>query len=172
MFIDTNRPYPKRARLKDKNFYNGIRAYFITINTYNKQRFFTKPNIVKSMVKYLKQIADINEFDILAYCFMPNHLHLIIYGQTVKSNLLDFVHDYKQMTGYNFKQKFKTNLWATSYHDHILRKEENIKSICRYILKNPVRAGLVESILDYPFSGSFIWNLTYLVEDDPFLKND
>lgn len=62
-------------------------------------------------------------------------------------------------------------LWATSFHDHVLRQEEDIKGVGRYTLRNPIEGGLVKNILDYPFCGSFIYDLGELVKDDLFLNS-
>ena len=49
------------------------------------------------------------------------------------------------------------SLWQRGYHDHAVRKEENIREIARYIVANPLRAGLVRSLKDYPY-----WNAVWL----------
>lgn len=172
MPLNKNLPFPKRARLLDKSSYIGIRGYFITINTNKRQRFFAKPNIISSLVKYLRKTSEEEEFDIIVYCFMPSHLHLVLAGQKETSDLQKFVKSFKQISGFNFKQVFKQKLWAVSFHDHVLRKEENIKSVGRYTLKNPLKAQLAKKVLDYPFSGSFVYDLKELVDDDPFLDNN
>ncbi|MBU2542126.1 transposase [Patescibacteria group bacterium] len=169
MPLDASQPYPIRPRLKDKQSYLGQRPYFITINAHKKQKLFIHENIVNSLIKYLKYICEKDNFDVMTYCFMPNHLHLVLFGKDDKSDLCKFVKDFKQITGYNYKQTFKNNLWSLSFHDRVLRKEQDIKKLCRYVLKNPVRAGLVKSVLDYSYSGSFVWRLEDLVQSDPFL---
>jgi REP element-mobilizing transposase RayT len=51
----------------------------------------------------------------------------------------------------------KQVLWQEGYHDHALRQEEDIKQIARYIVANPLRAGLVQSVADYP-----LWDAIWL----------
>jgi len=70
------------------------------------------------------------------------------------SNLIKMIKQFKQLTGYYFKQDTGRGLWQKSYYDHILRKQEDVVSIVRYILENPVRKGLVKHPDEYPFSGS------------------
>lgn len=91
-------------------------------------------------------------FYVLAYCFMPDHLHVITSGNE-ESNLIKFIKKFKQITGYNFKKATGSKLWQKSYHDHIVRKEENLNSIAEYIFNNPVRKGLVDDYNNYPFLG-------------------
>ena len=43
------------------------------------------------------------------------------------------------------------------HYDHALRKDEDVKKIARYIIANPLRAGLVEKIEDYPY-----WDAVWL----------
>ncbi len=45
-------------------------------------------------------------------------------------------------------------VWQRSFFDHALRDEESLEAVARYIVSNPVRAGLVEDWRDYPFVGS------------------
>jgi hypothetical protein len=60
-------------------------------------------------------------------------------------------------------------LWQPQYYDHVLRDEEDTLRVARYIIVNPVRAGLVTSPRDYPFSGSDVMPLETLLEDVAFL---
>jgi len=83
---------------------------------------------------------------------MPDHLHLLLAGQDA-SSLQDFVHYFKQISGYDFKRRHASALWQISYYDHVVRRDEDVEQIAAYIWDNPVREGLVESRLDYAFSG-------------------
>lgn len=169
MPLDKDKPYPKRARLLNKDSYKGERGYFITINTYNRKHYFDKKHIVDSVVKYLRISSVKYGFDIVAYCFMPDHLHIVLDGTRDTSDLTAFVKHFKQMSGYAFKSKFFQKLWATSFHDHVLRRQEAIEHVGRYTLQNPVVAGLAAHVLDYPYSGSFVYELKELIEHDPYM---
>ena len=48
-------------------------------------------------------------------------------------------------------------IWAVAYHDRALRKEEDLLQVARYVVMNPVRAGLVARVGDYPF-----WDAVWL----------
>jgi hypothetical protein len=49
------------------------------------------------------------------------------------------------------------SVWQKTYYDHAVRKDEDIKGISRYIVANPLRAGLVHDIGDYP-----LWDAIWL----------
>jgi len=48
-------------------------------------------------------------------------------------------------------------MWQDGFHDHAIRKEEDLADIARYVVANPLRAGLVRRIGDYSLWDS-IWN--------------
>lgn len=41
-------------------------------------------------------------------------------------------------------------LWQKGFHDHAVRKEEDLPALARYVVANPVRAGLVQRVGQYP----------------------
>ena len=138
-------------RLKDFP-YAGPFAYNLTFVTRGRLPIFDTGEVVGSCLDALKMACQRYGFDVLAFCFMPNHLHVLLAGQGGAS-LKDFVRYFKQISGYHFKQQDGTALWQISYYDHVLRRNEDIQQIAAYIWDNPVRAGLVENRLDYAFSG-------------------
>ena len=48
-------------------------------------------------------------------------------------------------------------LWQRSFHDHGLRKEEDLEDAARYIWENPVRKRIVDHARNYVWSGSLVW---------------
>jgi len=55
---------------------------------------------------------------------------------------------------YRWKQQQGTALWQRSYFDRVLRSEEDTVGVARYLLENPIRAGLATRPEDYPYLGS------------------
>jgi hypothetical protein len=41
-------------------------------------------------------------------------------------------------------------LWQPGFHDHAVRAEEDLRALARYVIQNPVRAGLATSVRQYP----------------------
>jgi putative transposase len=93
-------------------------------------------------------------FIVHAYCVMPDHMHILVEGQSVECNLRAYMTKLKQKTGYSLRSVGKGDLWQKRYYDHILRKTEESDAIAWYIWMNPVRQGLVNRPDEYPFSGS------------------
>ena len=138
-------------RLRDFH-YTGPFAYHLTLVTRGRLPIFKADDVVQSCLQAIEIACDRLGFDTLAFCFMPNHLHLLLAGRD-GSSLRDFVRYFKQTSGYHFKRRHGTGLWQISYYDHVVRRDEDVGRIATYIWDNPVRAGLVESRLNYEFSG-------------------
>jgi hypothetical protein len=54
-------------------------------------------------------------------------------------------------------------LWQRYGYERVIRDSEQTFVVARYILENPVRAGLVAAIKEYPFVGSFVYTLPELI---------
>ncbi len=143
--------------------YKGHYAYSITIDCYKNQEIFVEKSVVSMCLEHLRYIIDEYFFSVYVYCFMPSHLHLLLVGKSEIADLRKAVKIFKQKSGYNFKQEYQKSLWQSSFYDHVLRKDEDIERVARYILENPVRAGLVKNFWEYKFSGSFKFDIKELI---------
>jgi putative transposase len=103
-------------------------------------------------------------FDIPAYCFMPDHLHVLAEGRSTDSDLARFIARFKQNAGFWHSQAGRGRLWQDGYYDRILRDDEQTIVVARYILDNPVRAGLVARFDEYPHSGSTKYTMSELAD--------
>ena len=141
----------KSPRMKSFD-YVGEYVYSLTFVTRGRAKHFKEAAMVQLAETALQRACDQYGFTLHAYCFMPDHLHILVSGST-DSRLGDFVRLFKQLSGYAAKQQLGTPLWQISYYDHVLRREEDVAQVARYILDNPVRAGLVGSRDQYPYAG-------------------
>jgi putative transposase len=117
----------------------------------------------------LSRTVDEHGFDVIAYCFMPDHIHLLLEGTHPTADFREFVRIFKQRSSYEWKRTYGTMLWQRSYFEHVLRDDEDTISVARYVLENPVRAGLVSYVEDYPYLGSMtaaVRDLLYSVQID------
>jgi putative transposase len=146
--------YKKRTRLKDFD-YKGCYRYFITLCTFDKKTIFIDETLVSWLIDVLKEKSTSFGFRIWAYCFMPDHLHLLIEGKSNESDLKQFVSSYKQYTAFHYKKRYRRELWQINFYDHVLRKEEDTINVANYIFNNPVRKGLSNEYKDYEFLESF-----------------
>ncbi len=152
--MKNNHKHAKRIRLKDFP-YRGQYRYFITIRCHNQNTHFDNSSFAMNVLDILRDTANQKAFSIWAYCFMPDHLHLLIEGISDESDMQSFISLFKQKTGFWFRQHRDDRLWQENYYEHVLRTNEDTLRIARYIFENPVRKGLVSDFTDYPHSGSF-----------------
>ena len=156
--------YSKRPRLKGFT-YLGCHRYFITICTHQKRPVFSNAEIVALCLDILKKKSSALDFKVWAYCFMPDHLHLLLEGETQDADLKRLILLFKQASGYSYRKIVdpafsadeKPKLWQTSFYDHVLRKDEELLDVVRYILNNLVRKGLVRNYTEYMHSGSLVF---------------
>ncbi len=94
---------------------------------------------------------------------MPDHLHLMVEAIADSSSLPSFVKSFKQQSSYSWKQTCGVRLWQRSYFDRVLRDDEDSVAVARYILANPVRAGLCTHPLQYRLLGSKVLDVRDLV---------
>ena len=133
--------------------YEGSYAYHVILTTQDRMPIFADLAFGERCVSHLKGVSEKTLFRLLAYSFMPDHVHMLVFGSGDSSNLLTFVQRIKQVTSYEFKQATGHRLWQQSFYDRTLRVEEELGEVARYILGNPVRAGLAGSDAEYPLSG-------------------
>jgi len=82
---------------------------------------------------------------------MPDHVHwlLVLVDNTSLSNVVQVAKSYSAHK-INKILGCKGKVWQAGFHDHAIRKEETLINVARYIVANPVRAGLCDRIGEYP----------------------
>ena len=95
---------------------------------------------------------------------MPDHLHALVEGSREDADTARFVMRFRQVSGYGYRQRCGARLWQDGYYDHVLRKEDATLEIARYIVANPVRAGLCAHPRAYPYIGSNRYSLDELLD--------
>jgi putative transposase len=140
--------------------YVGPHQYFLTICTHRRSRLFEEETFVSDVLHQFRRTSVVEGFALLVYCFMPDHAHLLVEGLTDTSDLRRFVKLAKQRSGAIYAATHRRRLWQEGYYERMLRRDDDVKGIARYILENPVRAGLVTCPREYPFLGSDVWSLS------------
>ena len=140
------RPREKTHRLEPEAYRGAVNVSF-TACIKDLKRPFASQQRTAQHIKYLAQAVAKEHCGVLVYCFMPDHLHTIVTGLTDESDVKRVFERFKQVSAFNLRKEGFS--WQKDYYDHVIRKSEDMKSIVRYIGDNPVRAGLVQSPLDY-----------------------
>jgi REP element-mobilizing transposase RayT len=133
-------------------------AYHLTVTTLHRTPVFLAFETACEAARCFDDPMLLGDACMLAWVLMPDHaLWLLQLGgrdelaavvMRLKSGSARRVHGVAGKAG---------ALWSRAYHDHALRKEEDLRTVARYIVCNPIRAGIVTRAGDYPF-----WNATWL----------
>jgi len=158
----TNRPH----RLKTFS-YLGCYRYSLTFCTNFRAHLFVDAQVVQLVLSQFLRAAGEEGFSLLAYCFMPDHVHLLVQGDSEWSDGRRLIKQGKQYAAYAYSATYRRKLWQPWGFDRVLRDEESSVIVAKYILENPVRAGLARTVSDYPFVGSQLCELKALLESLP-----
>ena len=144
--------------------YTGFHRYSLTFCTLDRVPLFTTRDVVDPVKSQILRAASERAFDVIAYCFMPDHVHIVVAGVSEHSDLKAFLKLAKQLSGYGYKKQTGRRLWQPYPYEHVLRDDESLARTIRYVLENPVRAGMVRDPRDYPFLGSGVHMLGDLLD--------
>jgi len=99
----------------------------------------------------MRRVHDEGLIESLAWVLMPDHLHWL-FGLTEHADLKKVMQLVKGRSAHYINERLsrKGKIWDKAYHDHALRKDEDVKRVARYIVANPLRKRLVNKIADYP----------------------
>jgi len=126
--------------------YLGAARYSLTFCCKGRTPWLSQHDVAGMVRDQLLRTAADHHFAIHAYCLMPDHVHVLCEGTDDEADLLEFVRLFKQRTAYLFKRK-------TGFFDRHLRADEDLLQAIRYVLANPVRAGLVDRVEAWPHVG-------------------
>jgi REP element-mobilizing transposase RayT len=94
---------------------------------------------------------------------MPDHLHALIEGLAENSDLLKCTKMFRQRSGHSYRAQNDGRLWQEGYVDRFLRTEEATIDVARYVVGNPIRAGLCDDVREYPQLGSSRYTIEELI---------
>ena len=106
----------------------------------------------ETFITLLKEAANLWNVHISAFCLMDNHYHIL--AQTPLGNLARFM---RHLNGvytqrYNRLHNYDGQLFRGRYKSVLVAEDSHLLELVRYIHRNPVRAGIVETVGKYPWS--------------------
>jgi len=112
----------------------------------NKIQYLKRPQI-REICKKAIHYYDNKEYKLICYCIMPNHVHLVIDLINNKRLLGDILGSVKKYSARRANKVLgkKGKFWQSESFDRLVRDERELYYVIRYVLMNPVNAGLVEN---------------------------
>lgn len=145
-------------------------VYFFTLVTFNRRQIFRAPEHCALFIQSLEYVNNAHPFNLLAYCLLPDHVHMIWELPEGDMNYPMRMRLVKSFFSRHFKDDNKTNLpasrkskgelavWQRRFWEHLIRDEKDLQNHLEYIHYNPVSHGLANSPLSWQYSsfGRFV----------------
>ena len=128
--------------------------YHLYNRSNNEERIFkSSENFDYFLKNYQKYLA--GQFDTAAYCLMPTHFHFLVYYRSedqdkTKQCFATFLSSYTKAL--NIRYKRHGSLFQPRTKAKCITDESYLFTLISYIHQNPIRAGLVSRIEDWPHS--------------------
>ncbi|MCM8779717.1 MAG: transposase [Candidatus Omnitrophica bacterium] len=136
-----------------KRYYIGNAVYFLTTVTKERAAIFSNPAYCKIMLVTIEYFKLVLDYRLYGFCIMPEHMHILIhpYGKYNFSYIM-------QMIKGSFSRKLNKinggegHIWQRKFYDEcIINPVEFVKKL-EYMHNNPVKANIVSSPEEYPYS--------------------
>jgi len=145
-----------RDALRRGRYSASGQLYHITTCTHERRPLFADATCARLVIGHMRNLHDDRRLSSLAWVLMPDHLHwLFALGEG--ATLSGVVKRFKGRSAAGLRPATGPGpVWQRGFHDHALRHDEDVQAIARYIVANPLRAGLVGRVGDYPWWGA-VW---------------
>ena len=134
------------------------RIYHVSTATHGRKPLFRSFENGRRVVQALNFEEQRGHAVTMAFVVMPDHLHWLV--QLIGNrSLSDSVCVVKSGSAriINAAGSSRGTVWQRGFHDRAIRKDDDLVAIARYIVANPLRAGIVRSVADYP-----LWDAIWL----------
>jgi putative transposase len=150
-------PSPRSRHLRLGRHSQTDQIYMITAITHDRQPFFSDLRAGRLLVHQFSKAQRAGLADSLAWVVMPDHFHWLM--RLNSRDLSAVVHRVKCQTAgkVNAHLGRSGQFWQRSFHDRAIRHEQDLRPAARYIIANPIRAGLVKRVQDYS-----LWDAIWL----------
>jgi REP element-mobilizing transposase RayT len=124
--------------------------YHVSTATHDRRPIFSNISCGRNVVRALRREHEAGNIDSLAFVVMPDHLHWL-FALSGDKTVSECVRNVKCQSAQliNKSLRRKGTVWQKGFYDRAIRRDDDIVRVARYIIANPWRAGIVDSIRDY-----------------------
>jgi len=138
---------PRRAREKSST---GI--YHVVLRGINRQIIFEEDEDYQKLLQTLQEYKETSGYEIYGYCFMSNHIHLLIKEGEEDLGIVFRRIGARYVYWYNWKYNRRGHLFQDRYKSEAVENDGYFLTVLRYIHQNPLKVGIVKHLSDYPWS--------------------
>ena len=124
-------------------------SFFFTVVTAHRRPVFASAHAVGLLRQAFRVVRKARPFDIDAIVVLPDHLHCI---WTLPDGDADFMTRWRLIKTWFSKHSECKKIWQQRYWEHVLRDEGDFEHHVDYIHFNPLKHGLVNSVVEWPYS--------------------
>lgn len=132
--------------------------YHLVSRTHQRKPFFANWDYAVAASSAFTSRRALQDAALLCWALMPDHVHwLLQLGEN--SSLSIIVARMKSISAKKVREttQHRGPIWYPGFYDRAIRREEDIAAMARYIVANPLRAGVCNNLKRYPF-----WDAVYL----------
>ena len=131
-------------------------VYHVTFSTARRAPIFRDHRLARAACRTLASSARDAEVEFLCWVLMPDHFHGLVrvLGRQTLSRAVQRIKG-RACAACCGVPGTPARIWARAFHDHAVRRDEDLQDIARYIIANPLRAGLAGDVMDYPYWDAF-----------------
>ena len=149
---------PKKPNFNKRQSFNTFwHSHYLTFSTHHRQKYLLDDRICQALAARINEAAKKLNFAVLAYVFMPDHVHLLIHPMNEVYEMEDILKAIKQGPSKRATNRkwILTDLWERGggYDSNVFSPKARIDCIL-YILQNPVRKEIVEASWDNRWSSA------------------
>ncbi len=153
--------------MTERRIYDGqLDAHFVTFSCYRRRRLLDHDQAKRIVLGVLNSQLVKRKASCVAFVVMPDHVHSVVWFP-LAGQLSVFMQQWKRLSSHKIMQfvrdelnhygesiKGKQPLWQPKYYSFNLFDEEKVREKLTYMHENPVRAGLVATACDWPWSSA------------------
>ena len=139
--------------------------YLVTAVTFDRRPVFQNFWMGEALIGAMRRCVEDGAAESLAFVIMPDHLHWLL-SLRESSSLSEVIQKVKGSSAHVVKGLIAAEaaptdqpepVWQKGFHDRALRRDVDLRDLARYMIMNPVRAGIVTRIWDYP-----LWDAAWI----------
>ena len=138
---------PRSARRQSET---GI--FHVMLRGINRADLFQESEDYERFIDVLRQCKSVCGFELFAWCLMGNHVHLLIRPGREPLSLVMKRIGCRYVYWYNRKYERVGHLFQDRYRSEAVETDAYFLTVLRYILQNPIKAGLEPRMGEYPYS--------------------
>lgn len=130
-------------------------CYFFTLVTYKRIRYFQSDNHKKLVLSRIIQTGKVKNSALLAYCILPDHIHLLMQLPDETCNFSYQIREIKRLVTLDLQKELSQHplrVWQNRFWEHTIRDEKDLERHLDYICFNPVKHGYVDDPVTWPWS--------------------